>query len=466
MIHSLFVQFQTSAAQGTRLSKGRVADTRLTGRRQRPFFASAVVVAALVSVFAATGYAPPATAHLILAAGKNPFLVDDNLIGAGTTWGVIVNDNGQWLRTCEEATGHGFIHWAHRVSAERILVGTEAGIVSTSDLCDYTILEGSSADYSVTRLVQRGSVLYAIGSRPGFGSRTYKSTNGGQSFVPTGLLRTELFFNIEMSSDGAIQFVAGMRAEDQRAVLAASVDNGEHFLDVPVDLSGFAFVKLLAMEQDSVIAVGQSSAGDATLVRIAVGDDTVTVLGEFTGEYLVGHAILGSERFVLTNDRVVKKAADLSSTSFAVVPSAPPLTCLEKVEGKDQIAGCGEVKEDGSGFHFYFSDDGVDFVGALPFDGVAERVCPVGTDARTACARYFSDGGVVDSGALPPVDAAGGGGEDGGVVGDGGAEPTPQCACTQTTASPAIAVVVLWLMFTARLSKNRRHRAGSHAGTR
>src|SRR5688572_8254866 len=89
-----------------------------------------------------------ASAHLAAAEGAMPFLDDGQLFAAGTTWGIVTEEDDAYLQGCEEAIAEPprFFARVHDAEGTRFFVATSAGVIVTTDGgCSYTDAAGTEA---------------------------------------------------------------------------------------------------------------------------------------------------------------------------------------------------------------------------------------------------------------------------------------------------------------------------------
>lgn len=364
-----------------------------------------------------------ALAHGDPIGGLAPLLDEaGRVVGAGTTWGVVLRDGDGWLRSCEEGPGAP-PRLYHRASDGRVLVGGDAGLASTRDGgCTYEPVEGALLGHQIAALAVAGgapSTMFAGTATPDRDNGVFVSRDEGRTFEATPLVAPGLRVGaIVVSDDGQRVLVAAQDVDTANVRVFTSSDSGASFAPDPPALLGYDFVRLLGTASDgetfaAAVATGSGNAlllsadGFASSAEVGSFDDEVTAYGEVAGA-----------RFVtLSRTRLFRQAA--SGEPFVLVTG--PSRCLLRVPGDDRLWGCGQLPD---GAHLLASSDGETWEPHVPFLGVEERLCPEGTAGRERCERYlFPD--------------AGPGRQDAGAKADAGSPrgDPPDCGCATTRES-------------------------------
>lgn len=398
-----------------------------------------------VALACVAALAAPSEAHVGALEARVPYVVGDVVVGAGTTWGVTLEENGSFLRTCDEAT-EGITQFTAKTTSA-VLVGTTEGLYRTEVGCALTPIEALFGVPFLSAQADDPDVLAIVAADAGT-TRLYYSVDGGESFALWDERADFSALSVAISRAGDRVVVAGynalvapeiyaVRAEGaERLPLTFDAEEAPSFINVvgtdeQATSERFALA-LITPAQASTLAlldIDALLAGDPqsdALVEVAAFDDVVTHFASTS----IGRAVLLNRRTFLSQ---------LGETAFKP-EAAGPTRCLGRRPGADAMMGCGT---DESGEAIGTSVDGREWEWSIPFVDVVDRLCPAGTIGRYRCAYLFPD---LDAGPIPEIDAgsddAGAGvdagatdaGSDGGGDVDGG---TPQDAGAVFDAGPA-----------------------------
>lgn len=351
-----------------------------------------------------------ASGHVGDAEGRSVALAaDGTLLGASTTWGLVLLDEGCPRRVCEEATFTP--RWTFVASADRALLGTSAGLLVTVDRgCSYlpgpapldelpVVYEAATADGSVLAVA-------TAGAEP---ERVWVSTDRGLTF--TLALEAPGFSGRDLT-------LAGMG--DERALFFAGVDDEgrpliHHSEDLGASWSTFgAFAddvtsaRVLGPGPGATCVLAVDRPGEGTsLLQSSLNLQDEQELGSFEGLVTAYACFAGFDFVVLEGSRLLRAPSGSPASAFVEVEG--PTGCLQ-VGADDRLWGCAGSA---AGGHFLVSDDGIAFTPILPQADVDERWCAAGTAGATVCADVLGltprpdDGvcGQVPTGEQPEPDA-------------------------------------------------------------
>jgi len=376
-----------------------------------------------VAVLGALLVATSANAHQGLLAGTRPYLDEAGaLVGGSSTWGIVLEEDGRWLRVCEESfrTRPSF---SYRVADGRILLGGDDGLYVTDDGgCTYASVSDALDGHVVSALAapsEHPEILFVATSTAGRDNGLFISRDAGLTFAATSLsLPERMFSRVAVSDDGARLYASALHTADGASLVFASDDGGETFVEHR--LSGYVRVKVLGVDVDgeSAVLAGDTAAGPSDLLVADPAFEAVRTVGTFD-ESIPYYAAFGGVRYVVLNTSLYRE----TDAGFAPVPGGPT-NCLLTSPSGDALWGCGQLLDLG---HFLSSSDGETFDVHIPFGLVEERQCPEGTAGWSFCPQNpFADAGIE-----VPVDA-------GGLGTDGGGElpPEGQCSCGGASEGP------------------------------
>lgn len=365
-----------------------------------------------------------------------PFVDEGGLVGGASSDGIVFEEDGRWLRVCDEALeGIGFFH--HRLTSGTVLIGTSRGFLSTNDGgCTYSVsstFEGTSVPALAVALA-RPERIFIIGNDE-VGARVYRSDDSGAEFEVTAAFPGARLLSVVVSDDGDRVYASGFVTDTTAPLALFSRDGGNTFAEATFWTSESLYVQLKGVDVDGqhVVALVYGDTPSSTLIR--VNEELGSPVELHTFDALVtDFAAFGERRFVLElNQFLYMQDTSIADSSFTLVDDGPT-TCLVRVPGDQRLWGCGGPADD---FHFFATDDGSTWTPLLTFDEVDARQCPVGTIGQVACAALPAPGDDAGpeppDGALPPADV------------------TPSCGATGGSARSVFVLAILLLCL-------RRHR--------
>lgn len=403
---------------------------------------SLVALGALLCVCA------PAAAHVGPLRGTAPFVVDEEIVGGATTWGIVLVEGDRALRVCEESVGE-VTAFHLRLDDGRVLVGAESALFVTDDGgCTYAPLALSVPGLpfvSGARALGASTIVVATTST------LARSNDGGDTFAALAPLEgAPILREVVVDDSGARIVASGFDPTTGGPIVFRSDDGGATFHRAALD--GFARVIALGFDDDRALASGIFAAGGSALVSLDDALSTET-LSSFDGVVTDAAVFDGVRAVIVDKQRYFQESA---TGAFQEILGGPT-GCLARAPNSTRIFGCARFADL---VHFVSSDDAGGFVGAIPYGIVEERACPIGTPGRVRCT--FVDAGVDDGGA-PLVDA----GSDGGEADGGDAPLPPICACDATQApaddAPWACALVMVASTLARVRARRRRASTSGA---
>lgn len=164
--------------------------------------------------------------------GVQPFVdVSGALVGAGTSYGLVMRQGEGWAWTPEEALGAEPLVWHH--DGARVWVGSYAGLHTTSDGgCSWTRVDRGLGQRAVRDLAQdaRGR-LWVATEYPSGDNGLWVRPALGEDFAPTSLSGPDLLARSVVVAGEAL-WVQGTDRTDGRQVLWRSRDAGGSFEEV------------------------------------------------------------------------------------------------------------------------------------------------------------------------------------------------------------------------------------------
>jgi hypothetical protein len=433
----------------------------------------------LILIASMLAWVPPALAHVGLPQGRMPFLEDGELVGASTSWGIVLKEGDEWLRVCEEASGYTYFH--HRAADGRVLSGTPLGLVVTDDGgCTHTTQSVPGEGIAVTGLAAvrdtpgRVFLTTAPNGAPG---QVFESNDDGLTLndVSGGGFADLLLFDVVASADGQLVVVSGLNTSTQAQDIRISENGGVGWREPNASLAGWVFVDLLGIDQGTLLFFGRNSDGNNHLLTSTDVLDTFVDEGEFDAQ-ITSFAALGNKRFIVVNpDYLWVEDRDVA-VGYTLVDEELKVPCLSNVPGDDRVWQCGQLGAEG---HFFSSADGETWLPHLAFDAVVDRECPLGSLGEERCIfagnPFGQDAGpTLDDdggpGGTTPADAgpeAQSGREDAGQPDD----TPPDCACG-VSPSPRNLPWQGWGVFALLLGLFKKRRRGgavrlkAHGGER
>jgi hypothetical protein len=373
--------------------------------------------------------------------GTSPFSEDGALAGGGTSYGLVLASEQQFLWTCKEAV-EATPYWWHRMSAERVLVGTDQGIRTSEDGgCSWSLVSGVAGSLpSLSVSVRPGAPdhLIAVTGSDSATNHVLESRDGGSTW--DSILSTEgaPFWRAVWSRSGEA-IVAEEVRDGGRTMLHRSVDAGMSWSESPKDLGEFRSVGLFGFSRDdqSLWMTALSPQGVFVLARLASD-----LSGEVEVLRMFPQLITG---FVEEEGGLLHiVVAFMDYMTWTGVPEEDPIpadmglaSCLYELDGL--LWGCG-----GEPMHAQFSrrsEDGM-WEELLRLDGIEPRVCSEDTIAASLCPPVWDE---VQTILNPPQR------ED-----DDEEEPDEGCGACAQGEGAAVALLFVLLPFGFRRSEPRR----------
>lgn len=380
-------------------------------------------------------------AHVGPLRGTAPFIVDDEIVGGATTWGIVLVEEDRALRVCEEAVGE--VTAFHLLLDDgRILIGAESALFTTDDGgCTYealpVVIEGLPF---VSAARSRAAPVIVVASTTALA----RSNDGGATFAALAPLEGAPILREVIVDDTGERIVAsGFEPTTGAPVLIRSDDAGATFARTTVD--GYARLIALSFDGDRALASAIAATGGSTLVSF---DDTFTMetLGAFDGVVTDAVAYEGVRAVIVDKQAYFEERTMGTFTEILGGPTG----CLARAPASSTIFGCARFADL---VHFLSSDEEGVFIGAIPYGLVEERACPLGTPGRARCALV--DAGAPDGG-QDQRDA----GEDAGSVDGGEGTPPTLCTCGSAIADGDDASVAALCTGTSLLAIGLRRRRG------
>ncbi|MFZ9887104.1 MAG: hypothetical protein ACO3JL_06345 [Myxococcota bacterium] len=378
-----------------------------------------------------------ALAHVGAPEGRVPFVIDGELRGGGTTWGIVLRDGDVWMRVCEEALGGAPAFHYRRPSTGRVLIGRADGLWSTEDGCTLEpgaaeLLDGQPSLVAVPP-GQPGRLFVSTGHSDRVNT-LYQSDDEGLTFTPTAFRDLPYASRtLAVSDDGSALYLGVVGFDDRMPAVFVSRDGGQSFVERQPWSSDVVVVSVLGVDPvtDAVaLALLDGTTGGSTLVLADADLLTLTELHRFDG--IASDFLALDDAWLVIEDRQRLWYRSRSAGSFAEVSDGPS-RCLLRMPGEAGVWGCGQPVQGG---HFLFSEDGLAWRAEIPFLEVEERRCPEGTEGAERCAYLFevpgpatgADAGpTADGRPLPPrrpTESASGGLSCSGGNSHGGAQPS------------------------------------------
>ena len=413
--------------------------------------AAAVVVAAA-----------PAGAHTGVLGARAPVLESGGLMGGSTTWGVVLADDGTFLRVCDEAPAM-LASFHVRVGA-RVLVGGGPGLLATDDQgCSYQPRALGGATDASAAVVAGGHVYVATG-RPGFPNAVFVSLDDGLTFAPTALAGTASpLWELVAAPSGSVLVVSGDDLDLEAPLLRSSLDQGAHWSAGPVDLSPYASVRALWVDDAGSEVLVAAVEHDETPWLLSL-DATLALREAIPAPRALTHAVRkGGALFAVADTEALVVRA---SGGGDFVASDVLVACLLLID--DVLWACGATLGPLRGVHFATSSDGAAWTPVLYDLDVRERSCPEGTPGHDLCVRYQDAGPAPDAGGDAGADDDDSGSRDAGgevpdagdLAADAGSTDVPAPSCGGCAGAPVTLawapVLAVGLVLSARWACRRR----------
>lgn len=330
----------------------------------------------------------PLHAHGLPIGGLVPFLENGQVVGAGTTWGIVLEENGKWLRSCEEGSG-ATARFYHRAADGRVLVASDAGLFVTRDGgCIYEEVSPALVGHAIgalTTVRNSPQKIFVATRTPGALNGVFWSEDGGVQFTSTTLVRAGTFFDgIISTDDGQTLLVHALDFATLENLVFVSRDGGETFEEMPAVLEPYAYVRLLGTtrEGDGLIVAGLPASGGNVVLVSTDGFVTATELFRIDDEVTAFARVGDVDLLALSGTRLMRRAE--GEEDFVQVVG--PTRCLDRFAGAEPLFACGSLPDNA---HLLSTTDGLQWEPHIPFIGVEERQCPEGTPGYDRCLQYI-----------------------------------------------------------------------------
>ena len=215
-------------------------------RRRLPLIVATALIAAASTAGAHGVEVPPAA--------QTPLSIDGTLAGAGTTYGLVLQQNGDWRWTPEETLEADRIHdWRLVDGGERVLAATSRGLLSTTNGgCTWGSASPLIGSRTVTDLAAGPEGLLASTESGGRTNGVYQSTDGGESWSLTDLSGAHLLLQRVVAS-GEAAWAAGYDRGARRHRVWWSDDGGQTWQPAGGDLADWSDIRLLGAADGGVL---------------------------------------------------------------------------------------------------------------------------------------------------------------------------------------------------------------------
>lgn len=337
-----------------------------------------------IVILAAVALPAPAASHEGPVYGSTPFVQDGVLVGGGTSWGLLLNDeDGTPLWTCVEALDLTLEppFWA-RVPSGDVLAGTLEGLRVTDDGgCTWRPSPGPLVGLPTTAVaVDPGDAgrLWVVAGAAGF-QRLFRTEDGAQTWDEVEVdLEGLVVSRLALADGGERVRVAAVREDDLVTVVLGSDDGGGSWLS-PAALDGWSNVVLLHLSDDGALLLFTATSGDAPFL---VGLDADLTSGTQTLSALDSPArdatLYGDDILLITEVDGLHRLRIGGELQQLLVGG--PTRCVKTVEGL--LLGCGD---DPLLPQFQLGEDVWSWVSLIDFEDVQMRDCPDETLAGVVC---------------------------------------------------------------------------------
>lgn len=322
-------------------------------------------------------------AHDGVLFGQQPLINSGEFLGGGTSYGLVLIEEGEALWTCDEVLEATPYLW-RSLSSGVLLAGTDEGLRWSSDGgCSWELVEGLPGQLPIFSLTAHPSVpgrlLITTGSADQE-NHVFESLDDGQTWTSIFSQSEAALWRALWLADGESLFVEAV-GQDGVPLIHFSLDGGTTWTDSPYSLGDWRSVGLFGVSADesNIWFSGLSPEGAFALGTIPVGLDSapqllaifpqpVTAFAEHEG---LLHIVVGFSEYLVWSGVAQE---DMQSVDAGVT------ACLQKIDG--QLWGCG-----GEPMHSSFATLGAsgEWEGLLSLDDITPRVCPEDSPARTIC---------------------------------------------------------------------------------
>jgi hypothetical protein len=218
--------------------------------------------------------------------GVQPFSEGGEFAGGATTYGLILAEDGSNLWTCVETIG-ATPFWWHRVSGERIVVGTNQGIrISEDGGCSWSVPAGLAGELTSFSVAARPGVpqeLIATTGAAEAANHVLRSEDGGLTWASVFEVEEAGIWRAVWDATGT-ELIAEVVHGDGRTVLYRSQDGGSSWSATLLDLGDWRSVGLFgpSLDGQSLWLTALSPEGEFVLGRVAwTLDSALEVLRAF-----------------------------------------------------------------------------------------------------------------------------------------------------------------------------------------
>jgi len=205
--------------------------------------------------------------------GLQPFSEGGEFVGGATTYGLILAEDGLNLWTCVE-TVDATPFWWHRVSSERIVVGTNQGIrLSEDGGCSWSTPEGLAGELTSFSVAARRGVpqeLIATTGAAEANNHVLRSEDGGLTWASVLQVEEAVIWRAVWDATGT-ELIAEVVYGDGRTVLYRSQEGGASWSGTSLDLGDWRSVGLFgpSLDGENLWLTALSPVGEFVLGRIA-----------------------------------------------------------------------------------------------------------------------------------------------------------------------------------------------------
>lgn len=205
--------------------------------------------------------------------GLRPFSEDGEFAGGATTYGLILAEDGLNLWTCVE-TIEATPFWWHRVSSERVVVGTNQGIrISEDGGCSWSTPAGLAGELTSFSVAPRPGVpqeLIATTGEEGSNNHVLRSEDGGHTWASVLEVEEAVIWRAVWDATGT-DLIAEVVQGDGRTLLYRAQEAGTVWSATQLDLGGWRSVGLFGPSLDGQFLwlTALSPEGEFVLGRVA-----------------------------------------------------------------------------------------------------------------------------------------------------------------------------------------------------
>jgi|GEM_PF-7102635 len=313
-----------------------------------------------------------ASAHNGPPLGLQPFVVDGELVAAGGTSGVVLQEDGVATWACEDAFFLTPSFW-HIGADQRILAGTTAGMWESTDLgCNWHDRKSLPPRFWAARAAAGPTLWMATADRDR-PNGIWRSDDDGQTVRRLPLTTEERL--VELAEQDGVLFV--LAASDDGPSLRRSEDGGESF-GPALPWPGWSATRLFGVSSDGtrLLMGATSETGRFWYLEqdAALASPPVPVQDFYAP--ITAAADLAGRRFLVTG---LERLWAQGESEFEIVRE-DAFSCLKRIDG--ELWACG-VEPDSA--IYQRSADGVGWTDALAWADIVPRECPADSDYAQLC---------------------------------------------------------------------------------